>query len=283
MDLTRRFDGKTVIVTGASAGVGAEVARAFAASGARVMLVARGKDGLNAVAEELEAITKVDTCALDVSDADACRELIKRTLHEFGSLHVLVNNAGAHHRGPFETIDTDQIAQMVDVNLRAPLVLGRLALEPMRESGGGAIVNVASIAGTTPVPGSAVYSATKFGLRAWTLAMAEELRGSTIHVGAVSPGPIDTGFIMSDIDGVSDLTFSQPMSTAEEVANAVLRVAAGERVDIKMPFVSGVLGDLGYLIPPLKRALRPMLEARGRKAKAFYKARAAARKAAEDS
>ena len=273
--MSQRFDGKSVIVTGASAGVGAAVARAFAAEGARLMLVARRREPLQAIAEALSDTTKVETFALDVADTAGCRDLIKKTVYEFGCVHYLVNNAGAHFRGNFETVSVDEIATMVDVNLRAPLVLARLALDAIREAGGGAIVNVASLAGTTPVPGSATYSATKFGLRAFTLALADELAGSNVRVGAVSPGPIDTGFIMDDIDGVSDLTFSQPMSTAEEVAEAVLQVALDGDIDIKMPAMSGRLATAGYLFPALKRALRPMLEKKGRKAKAFYKERAA--------
>ncbi len=273
--MNRRFDGKSVIVTGASAGVGAAVARAFAAEGARLMLVARRRDPLVAIRDELSAQTDVVTFALDVSDIGGCRDLVRKTVYEFGAIHYLVNNAGAHVRGNFETVDIDAIATMVDVNLRAPLVLSRLALDPIREAGGGAIVNVASLAGTTPVPGSATYSATKFGLRAFTLALVDELAGSNVHVGAVSPGPIDTGFIMDEIDQVTDLTFSQPMRTAEQVAEAVLAVAAGGDVDVKMPRFSGALATAGYLFPSLKRALKPMLERRGRKAKAYYKARAA--------
>ncbi|MEL6951588.1 MAG: SDR family oxidoreductase [Pseudomonadota bacterium] len=273
--MSQRFDGKSVIVTGASAGVGAAVARAFAAEGARLMLVARRREPLQAMAEELGDTTKVETFALDVADTAGCRDLIKKTVYEFGCVHYLVNNAGAHFRGNFEAVSVDEIAAMVDVNLRAPLVLARLALDAIREAGGGAIVNVASLAGTTPVPGSATYSATKFGLRAFTLALADELAGSNVRVGAVSPGPIDTGFIMDDIDGVSDLTFSQPMSTAEQVAEAVLQVALDGDIDIKMPAMSGRLATAGYLFPALKRALRPMLEKKGRKAKTFYKERAA--------
>ncbi|MEO0346850.1 MAG: SDR family oxidoreductase [Pseudomonadota bacterium] len=273
--MSQRFDGKSVIVTGASAGVGAAVARAFAAEGARLMLVARRREPLQAIAEELGDSTKVETFALDVADTAGCRDLIKKTVYEFGCVHYVVNNAGAHFRGNFEGVSVEEIATMVDVNLRAPLVLARLALDAIREAGGGAIVNVASLAGTTPVPGSATYSATKFGLRAFTLALADELAGSNVRVGAVSPGPIDTGFIMDDIDGVSDLTFSQPMSTAEQVAEAVLQVALDGDIDIKMPAMSGRLATAGYLFPALKRALRPMLEKKGRKAKAFYKERAA--------
>ena len=247
----------------------------FAEQNARLMLVARRHAPLEAIETELEQRTKVRIIAMDVADIDACRDLVRRTRAEFGAVHYLVNNAGAHFRGKFDTIDIEQIATMIDVNLRAPLVLARLALDEIREAGGGAIVNVASIAGTTPVPGSATYGASKFGLRAFTLALAEELRGSNVHIGAVSPGPIDTGFIMTDIDQVTDLTFSQPMSTARGVAEGVLSVAAGDKVDLKMPRISGLLGDVGYMFPAFKRALRPLLERRGRKAKAYYKARAA--------
>ncbi|MEO0575045.1 MAG: SDR family NAD(P)-dependent oxidoreductase [Pseudomonadota bacterium] len=277
MNSIESFNGKSVIVTGASAGIGAEVARAFAEQGARLMLVARRREPLRVIADELGELTEVHTMTMDVSDVDACRDLIRKTVFELGCVHVLVNNAGAHVRGDFASVDTADIAQMIDVNLRAPLVLSRLALDAIREAGGGAIVQVASIAGTTPVPGSATYSATKFGLRAFTLAVAEELAGSNVHIGAVSPGPVDTGFIMSDIDDVTDLTFSQPMSQARDVANAVLKVAAGDALDLKIPRISGVLGTVGYVFPWFKRLLRPILERRGRKAKAFYKARAQAK------
>ena len=266
------FRGKAVIITGASAGIGAAVARAFAQQGARLMLVARRKDPLKAIAAEFESKTDVCTMALDVSDVTRCSDLFKKVQYEFGGVHCLVNNAGAHARGLVREVDSDDLAQMIDVNLRAPIVLTRLALEAMASTGG-SIVNVASIAGCSPVPGSATYSASKFGLRAFTLALSEELRGSNIHVGAVSPGPVDTGFIMSEIDEVSDLTFSQPMSTAEEVADAVLRVAAGEETEIKLPASSGRLSNIAYLFPWISRALRPRLEAKGRRAKQRYKAR----------
>lgn len=268
------FLGKTVIVTGASAGVGAAVARAFAECGARLMLVARGQKALREIAEELRPLADVQTMSMDVADAEKCASVLRKAEFEFGAVHYLVNNAGLHVRGPVEANEAADLAAMIDVNLRAPILLSRLALPYLHASGGGAIVNIASLAGCTPVTGAATYSASKFGLRAFTFALAEELRDSGIHVGVVSPGPIDTGFIMSEIDNVTDLTFSQPMSTAEEVADAVLRVAAGEKTEIKMPASSGVLTTVSYLFPGLRRLLLPWLEKKGRKAKAFYKARA---------
>ena len=276
--MERSFAGKTVIITGASAGVGAATAKAFARHGANLVLVARGQAALEALASEILASEdgsgKIITVPMDVSDAAACSELFEKSRAEFGGIHVLVNNAGFHQRGPVEDNEADALGTMIDVNLRAPIILSRLALPHLRAAGSGAIVNVASLAGCTPVPGAATYSASKSGLRAFTFAMAEELRGTGIHVGVVSPGPIDTGFIMSEIDQVTDITFSQPMSTADEVANAIVDVASAKRQEIKMPAASGVLTTFAYLFPALGRRLRPLLEKKGRKAKDFYRRRA---------
>jgi short-subunit dehydrogenase len=160
---------------------------------------------------------------------------------------------------------------MVDVNLKAPLVATRLALPYLRKSRRGAVINVASLAGRTPVPGSATYSATKFGLRAFTLALREELLGEGIRFASVSPGPIDTGFIMDDIDGATDLTFSQPVSTAGQVAEVIVRAVDDGPGDYPMPKVSGYLTTISYLFPRIGRALRPMLEKKGARTKARLK------------
>ncbi len=261
------FKDKTVVITGGSEGVGAATARAFAAAGANLMLVARGKRKLEAMSEELREQTTVHIMALDVADPDACASLMKKTHFEFGSLHVLVNNAGFHQRGPVEKIGAEDLGKMVDVNLRAPIVLSRLAIPYIRDSGGGAIINVASLAGRTPVPGAATYCATKAGLRVFTFALAEELAESGIKLATVSPGPIDTGFIMSNIDNVTDLTFSQPISTADEVAAEILRLCTNDKRERSMPPVSGLLTTLTYLFPGLGRSMRPLLERRGRSVK----------------
>jgi len=150
----------------------------------------------------------------------------------------------------------------------------RLALPHIRDAGGGAIINVASLAGRTPVPGSAAYSASKFGLRAFTFSLAEEIRDAGIKLAVVSPGPISTQFILADIDKTSDLTFSQPMSTAEEVAQAILDLCGNKQRELAMPAISGILTTVSYLMPWLGRALRPMLERKGARVKKELKAKA---------
>lgn len=261
------FKDKTVVITGGSEGVGAETARAFARAGANLVLAARGKKKLEKIADELRAKTRVEILAMDVADADACANLLKKAQFEFDAVHILVNNAGYHVRGPVETIDADDHGKMIDVNLRAPIVLSRLALPYIRESGGGAIINVASLAGRTPVAGAASYSASKFGLRAFTFALADEVADAPIKLAVVSPGPISTGFMMDNLDSVLDLNFSQPISTAEEVAVEILQLCSNSSRERSMPPISGFLTTLTYLVPWFGRAVRPLLERKGRAVK----------------
>ena len=268
------FKDKTVIITGGSEGVGAAAARLFAEAGANLLLVARGKKKLEAIAEELREVTQVEIFAMDVSDADACADLFKKANFDFGRVDMLINNAGFHQRGPVETVDVVDLAKMIDVNLKAPIVLTRIALPYLREAGGGAIINVGSLAGRTPVPNSATYAASKAGLRSFTYSLANEFSDNKIKIAVVSPGPIDTGFIMANIDNTSDLTFSQPMSTAEEVAQVILDLCSSNQREITMPRISGLLTTLMYLMPWLGRTVRPLLERRGASVKAKLKKKA---------
>ena len=270
--MPKTFNNKVVVITGASAGVGAATARRFAGAGAKLVLAARSAKPLEALAKE---ISTQDNAALvvtsDVSDPAQCEQLIARTVEVHGHIDVLVNNAGVNHRGPVKGLEAQQLAQIVDTNLRAPIVLTKLALKHM--PAGGAIVNVASIAGQIPVVDEATYSATKFGLRAFTYALAEELRAGGISASVVSPGPIETGFILEDLEHVPDFVFSQPMSSAEEIAELVFQCAADGKVERSKPASTHVIATLGYLFPSLPRLMRPLLEPRGRRAKAKYRAK----------
>jgi hypothetical protein len=248
-------------------GVGAATARQFASLGANLVLIARGKDKLDELAESLDIGERAMVAPLDVTDIDGFERLLAHVTDRFDSVDVLVNNAGFHARGPVASVDAEALGRMVDVNLKAPIMATRMVLPYLRRSKRPAVINVASLAGRTPVPGSATYSATKFGLRAFGLALYEELRDAGVKIASVSPGPIDTGFIMDDIETVSDLTFSQPLSTAEQVADAIVALVDNDTLDRPMPRISGYLTTISYLFPRLGRALRPMLEKKGRRTK----------------
>ena len=272
--MATRFQDKVVVITGASTGIGAAAARMFAADGAAVVIAARSQGTLDALASSIGAAGgRVLVVPTDVGDRVACERLLARAAEQFGGIDVLVNNAGANKRGPIEKYGADELAGVVQVNLVAPIMLTRLVLPYLRKRGRGAVVNVASIAGRIPVGHEAVYSATKFGLRAFTFAMQEELHGSGITISAVSPGPVDTGFIMENLDEVPDLVFAQPMSSAEDIAKAILDCAADGTLERTIPQITGYLATAGYLLPALRKIMVPMMERQGAAAKETYRKR----------
>ncbi len=255
---------KVAIVTGASSGIGLAVAKAMVARGARVALVARTASKLDALVAELGS--RAVAMPLDVTDRAGLLALPARVVERFGRLDIVVNNAGVNHRGAVKERSPEQIAEIFETNLVAPALLTRAALPVIARDG--CIVNVASLAGKVPVPHEATYSGSKAGLRAFARALSAELAHdhSGIRICNVNPGPVDTGFF-GDVDSVPDLVFSQPMSSAEEIADAVIRAVETDAKEIDVPAASGKLATLGYLSPALFTTLRPILEKRGAKAK----------------
>ncbi|MEM9730220.1 MAG: SDR family oxidoreductase [Myxococcota bacterium] len=268
----KRFQNKVAVITGASAGIGESCARKFVAEGAKVVLAARGVEALEKLANELgtDVAYAVPT---DIADMDSCKNLLEQAQSKLGSVDVLVNNAGFNSRGALKDIPVEDMLQILNVNLRGPMLLTRLALPIMLGQGSGSIVGVASLAGRIPLEDEATYSATKFGLRTFSFALADELEGTGVKVSVVSPGPVETGFIIESIDEVPDIVFSQPMSTADEIADLVLESAFDGRRERVKPTMGARLATLGYLLPAMRRALKPRLEAKGRREKNKYRSR----------
>ncbi len=267
--MEKRFVGQTAVITGASTGIGEATARRFAAEGARVVLAARSVDALEAIAESIGA-DRALAVPTDVTELDALAALLERAQEHFGRIDILVNNAGYYGRGRVEENDVDDLLRTVDINLRAPIVLCRLVLPYLRQAGGGAIVNVASLAGRIPVAGAAAYCTTKFGLRAFSFCLAEELEGSGITVSAVSPGPINTDFFSGGLDDIPDMMLLPPMRSADRVAGLILACAHDGKRERVIPWYVGWPAHAGYLFPWSKRLLRPLLDRIGRYHKRKY-------------
>ncbi len=192
-----------VLVTGASSGIGADLARVFAREGYDLVLVARSRDRLDALARELQdahgATARV--APIDLSVAGAARAVRERVAREGVEIDVLVNDAGFGVRGPFVDLDPARQMEMIQVNLVALTELTRLFVPDMVKRRTGRILNVASTAAFQPGPLMAVYFATKAYVLSFSEALAEELRGSGVTVTCVAPGATETGF--GEIAGVS--------------------------------------------------------------------------------
>jgi short-subunit dehydrogenase len=255
---------KIALVTGGSAGIGLAVARQLSARGMRVALVARTEKTLRDAAQEVGG----EAFVCDMNDLPSVSTLPARVVERMGALDIVVNNAGLHHRGPLLSIEPLTLVNMITVNLAAPIVLCRAAVPLLRNPG--SIVNVASLAGMVPMPFQVTYGASKAGLRAFSRALCDELAGSGVTVSVVSPGPVDTGFFGAELERVADIVFSQPMSTAEQVARAVMRCIDEGTPEVALPWWSGKLCTLGYLAPALTRLVRPTMEKRGAHNKCAY-------------
>lgn len=184
-----QLNGKLVLVTGASRGIGAAIARELAAAGARVAVSARSEAPLRELAAEIRG----EAIAADISEADACRRLMHETFARLGGLDILINNAGYGHFKPLEEVEAHEFDHMMAVNVRAPLLLAKYALPELRRRHG-AIVNVSSIAGTGGFAHGSSYVATKFALRGLSQCWMQELRGDNIRVLCVQPGSTLTDF-----------------------------------------------------------------------------------------
>ena len=188
-----RLQDSVVLITGASRGLGLEVARAYAGRGAKLVLAARGGDALEAAAQELRRTTEVVAIVADVSEE--AERIVSEGLRRFGRIDVLVNNAselGPSPMPPLEQYAWRDLERVLRVNVLAPLHLAQLVLPGMRERSAGIIINVSSDAGVEAYPGWGGYGASKAALEHLSRTLGEELKGSGVRVYVVDPGDMNT-------------------------------------------------------------------------------------------
>jgi 3-oxoacyl-[acyl-carrier protein] reductase len=206
------LDGKVALVTGASRGIGAAVARALDAAGVRLGLASRSGDdlGLDAVA-----------APTDVRDLAQLEAIAAATVERFGRLDILVANAGVGAYGPFLELKDAHVEEMIDVNLKGTIHAVRAALPPLLERGEGDIVAIASVAGLRAFPHESVYNASKFGQVGFIRSLDHELREHGIRCTCICPGGVATDFALGEGRGRSEDVLTG-MLTPEEVADVVV-------------------------------------------------------------
>ncbi|MBM2577747.1 3-oxoacyl-[acyl-carrier-protein] reductase [Jannaschia sp. Os4] len=222
--------GKSALVTGASGGIGAAIARALHAQGAAVGLSGTREDPLRALADELGERAHVLPCNL--SDADAVNALPKQAAEAMGAVDILVNNAGVTRDNLFMRMSEEEWSQVIEVNLTAAFRLSKGVLRGMMKARWGRIVNVSSVVGTTGNPGQGNYAASKAGLVGMSKSLAYEVASRGITVNAVAPGFIATAMTDKLTDDqkakIDDQIPAGRMGTPEEIAAAALYLASPE-------------------------------------------------------
>jgi NAD(P)-dependent dehydrogenase (short-subunit alcohol dehydrogenase family) len=236
------IEGRGVAVTGGANGIGRAVAERFARAGARVTI--GDVDGPAAEAAAAAIGAGAAAVAVDVSDREAFEAFLDAAERRHGALDVLVNNAGIDWIGAFHEEPDEVSRRQIEVNLGGAINGSRLALRRMLPRGRGHVVNVASGVGRVPLPGSAVYSATKHGVVGLTESLRLEYRGSGVRFSVIQPAQVDTAML----DG-QGRPKTLPIVTADDVAEAVVRAVRQNRFEVWVPSSQGVTAKLGALLP----------------------------------
>jgi short-subunit dehydrogenase len=245
-----RVAGRTVLLTGATGGIGHAIARALAARDARLVLTGRREEVLVPLAVELSA----RSVACDL----ARPEEVDRLLGEVGNADVLVANAALPASGELSSFSVEEIDRALAVNLRAPIVLARALSAGMVARGAGHLVFVSSISGKTASAGSSIYSATKYGLRGFALGLREDLRGAGVGVSTVFPGFVSDAGMFHDAD--VRLPGYVATRTPDQVAAAVLRAIERNRSEVDVaPLGLRVGAAVAGLVPELTGRLQRRL------------------------
>ncbi|TCT12039.1 NADP-dependent 3-hydroxy acid dehydrogenase YdfG [Tepidamorphus gemmatus] len=229
-----RLDGRVAIVSGASAGVGAATARALAAAGARVALVARRRERLEALAAEIGGGASVH--AADLYDPSALAGVVADVARRHGRLDILVNNAGSMLSSPLRSADPADLRRMTDLNFLTPVLAARAAIEPMRATGGGHLVFIGSLGARFCTPGNAVYAGVKSAIHVFAETLRKELIADGTRVTTILPGFVATEITAHIPDATMKASFEQfmgsmtPLSPADIAAAILYAVTQPPRV-----------------------------------------------------
>ena len=253
MALPPPSESSTCVVTGASSGIGADIARELARRGQNVTLVARREDRLKSLAEELGRAHKVraEVVAADIATSDGRAKMLDELRSRGRDVEVLINNAGYGSAGRFQELDGEKETLMVRTNCEAVVALCAAFVPPMVERGRGAVLNVASIAAYQPLPYQATYSATKSFVLTFTEALTADLHGTGVTATALCPGPVPTEFGQAagiddgEWEGVPDFVMTTPEQNA---AAGVSAMEKGRRVVVPGPF-NVVSATAGHYTP----------------------------------
>ncbi len=230
--MSNNIEGKVVVITGASSGLGEATARLLSAQGASVVLGARRVDRLRSLADGLTGSGgKALAVTTDVTDCDQVKRLVDSAVQAYGRIDVMINNAGLMPQAPLERLKIDEWNRMIDVNIKGVLYGTAAALPYMTQQQAGHIINVSSVAGHKVGPGFAVYAATKHAVRALSEGLRQEVKPDNIRTTVISPGAVDTELPNS----VTEPDIAEKVRKAHEIAIPAESFARAVAVAMSQP------------------------------------------------
>lgn len=247
-----RVKDKVIWITGASSGIGQELAYQLAEKGAVLILSARRTDKLKQIKEDIKNKYGAQALVypLDVSDTDAVERAVAHVTDKIGQIDVLINNAGFGHTETFLDYDFSRVERMFKVNVLGLMLMSQLVGKHMAKYRSGQIINVASIAGKVATPKSAVYSATKFAVIGFSNTLRLELKDHNIIVTTVNPGPVDTEFFDEfDPEGEYLKNVSTVVLPVDYVASKTINAIGRQKREVNMPRLLNAASKVYTLFP----------------------------------
>jgi uncharacterized protein len=258
-----RLDGKVVVVTGASMGIGEAIAKLFVEEGAQVVLSSRDLNRVEAARQRTGHLDRTLAVACDVSDPAQSAALLQTTLARFGRVDIWVNNAGFGVVDSLQYMDMAACRRMFDTNLFGAIQCMQQVIPAMRQQGSGCLINVSSVAGFIGVPYMAAYGATKHALNCISKATRAELAGTGVHILNVCPGFVATEFSANAIRGTDRKKMGGGGRgiSAEQVAKATLHGYLSKRREVIVPWFYNLVILAYRLLPgPIERTMRARMK-----------------------
>ncbi len=255
---------KTAIVTGAASGIGKKIAESLYAKGCNIVACDIQADLLekNFINYEKEKILLLKT---DISKAEDWERVVNETIEKFFHIDFLLNIAGIIEPGFIYETSLDKIDRQIEINLKGTIYGVRFVAPQMIKKKQGHIINISSMAGLAPIPGLNIYSATKFGVRGFSMAAAQELREYNVHVSVICPDAVQTNMLDYQKDKKeAAMTFSaKKYLTVEDLDNAIISIIENPKMELWLPKSRGILATFGSLFPGLTAGIKKKMIQKG--------------------
>lgn len=260
------FNDKTAIVTGSASGIGRKVTEELYQKGCNVVACDIQIEKLNELYGDYDS-ERFIICSLDVTKADQWKEMAEGAKSRFGNIHWLLNIAGIIEPGYIYETPIQHIDRQIDINLKGTIYGVRVVSEMMLKQRFGHIINISSMAGLTPVPGLNIYSATKFGIRGFSMAAASELEEFGVQVSVLCPDAVQTQMLDYQKDKKeAAMTFSaNKYLTVDDLSDAIFKLMKKPRVQVWLPHSRGFLASMGAFFPNMTASLKKKLIRKGLK------------------